>query len=725
MKSFVDTDYLRNSTAKEIDPNLDRAFRLAAEVKKQWRNGVPPDARSFLSENPDLLRFRSVALDLAAEEFSRRQVRGEAMSADEFALRFPGMEKSLYFLLEVRQMIQVDADQQLDGDSLDWPEVGQVFLGFALVAELGQGTFGRVFLASEPSLGNRLVALKISPQGEWEAELLGKLRHQNIVPVYSIRTDSRTGLTAICMPYLGKLTLRDAIDLIFSRQPQPRKAEIFREIILEASGNTEIESLRDFDSLLVAGSYQDAIFHLACQLAQALSFTHRQGIFHRDLKPSNILLSDEGRPLILDFNLSSDISFTPSRLGGTLPYMAPEQIKSFLSDPSQSFASDSTAADLFSLGIILYELCTGELPYGPIAMKGSWDDVALNILTRHRNGLRPLREVNPDIDRGLASLIEQCLASDPLLRPVSAESFAESLKRQTKWRFRAVRWAKKHKSWIGFCGLLFVACGIILGSYFISRDPYHVRAYREGISLQQDNPSAAIEKFTAALDGDSSNPRIHIERGKTYYLQGKLPQALDDFQAAYALVPDGENQAYIGHCLCRMKSYNAAIMNFEEALSKGHQSAALWNNLGYSKIKIARFADADNCFQKADILQPNYSTIWSNRLALSINRYDRKGLSEADALAFIKALDDIKNPSPDLFFFAALLESRMHKTDPRISAAIYEHLRKAIALGADPRRIVEDIGFKQFRDEKEFMALARLSPGSKKANSSENVMSPF
>src|SRR6185369_8619704 len=85
-----------------------------------------------------------------------------------------------------------------------WPEPGEQFLGFELLEDLGSGSFARVYLARQPELGDRLVALKVAQHGAREAQTLGRLRHPNIVPVHSIDTDPTTGLTAVCMAYLGR-----------------------------------------------------------------------------------------------------------------------------------------------------------------------------------------------------------------------------------------------------------------------------------------------------------------------------------------------------------------------------------------------------------------------------------------------------------------------------------------------------------------------------------------
>src|SRR5262249_57062677 len=81
------------------------------------------------------------------------------------------------------------------------------------------------------------------------------------------------------------------------------------------------------DPVFLEGSYTEGVLHLADRLAAALAFLHDQGICHRDLKPSNVLVSPQGQPLLLDFNLSSDGLLAGERLGGTLPYMAPGQVR--------------------------------------------------------------------------------------------------------------------------------------------------------------------------------------------------------------------------------------------------------------------------------------------------------------------------------------------------------------------------------------------------------------
>ena len=96
-----------------------------------------------------------------------------------------------------------------------FPEAGDTFLDFKLLLELGKGAFAGVFLATEPRLGDRLVAVKIAYQGGAEAEVLGRIQHPNIVPIHSIQEDAATGLTAVCMPYVGGATLCDVRNKAF------------------------------------------------------------------------------------------------------------------------------------------------------------------------------------------------------------------------------------------------------------------------------------------------------------------------------------------------------------------------------------------------------------------------------------------------------------------------------------------------------------------------------
>ena len=150
------------------------------------------------------------------------------MDAETFSQRFPSLQRSLYLLIGVHGQLSLDPDFQALQDILPWPEPGDHFLQFDLIAEIGRGTFGRVFLATEPSLGNRRIVVKVAPHGGEEAEILGRLRHPNIVPIYSLQEDDATGLAAFCMPYLGRATLCDVLDYAFaeSRSSKPSPSHL-------------------------------------------------------------------------------------------------------------------------------------------------------------------------------------------------------------------------------------------------------------------------------------------------------------------------------------------------------------------------------------------------------------------------------------------------------------------------------------------------------------------
>src|SRR5262249_52350153 len=153
-------------------------------------------------------------------------------------------------------------------------------------------------------------------------------------------------------------------------------------------------------------------------------------------------------------NLSDDDRLNDRRVGGTLPYMAPEQLR-FCLTPEGEGAKPDDRADLFALGVILYELLTGRHPFGWSPAKLPARAHGEVLLARQRAGCAPVRRINPRADRRLAALVERCLAFDAKDRPASAAELAEALRRRlARPRLpRILAWV------VG--GLLVVACGTV------------------------------------------------------------------------------------------------------------------------------------------------------------------------------------------------------------------------------------------------------------------------
>ena len=194
------------------------------------------------------------------------------------------------------------------------------------------------------------------------------------------------------MPYLGQRrpSPRSSSTPAARRRARPSRARVLLEACRDPAAQHGAAGGRTPRPAPPAaqGTYVDAVVHLTAQLADALAFIHARGVCHRDLKPSNILLDTTGRPRLLDFNLSADDRYQDVRAGGTLPYMAPEQLRRLTGDPPPP----TPAADLFSLGVLGYELLAGAgTPFGNLPPQLPGGELLGHLLRlRQDRGPRPL-----------------------------------------------------------------------------------------------------------------------------------------------------------------------------------------------------------------------------------------------------------------------------------------------------------------------------------------------
>lgn len=172
--------------------------------------------------------------------------------------------------------------------------------------------------------------------------------------------------------------------------------------------------MQNWSSFCIGLSYVDAVLEMAEHLTNALGHAHERGIVHGDLKPANILLSDEGRPMLLDFNLSQDTRLRASApaayIGGTLPYMAPEELEAFRAGQPRTDAR----SDLYALGLILYERLAGRYPFplrtGPVSA------LLPPMIADRRGAPPPLRTWNPAVSPAVEAIVRRCLEPDPARR---------------------------------------------------------------------------------------------------------------------------------------------------------------------------------------------------------------------------------------------------------------------------------------------------------------------
>ena len=409
---------------------------LLADQRRRGLRGESLRVEDYIARHPALRDDTEGLLDLIYNEIVLREERGEVPSLPEYRARFPDLAGPLGDLFEVHGAIGADptgcATTRAGAGSTSacpaWPDPGWPALdGYEVVDVLGSGGMGIVYRARDLRHGVT-VAVKTMRQVDaaavsrfkQEFRALLDVSHPNLVTLYELISDGRQWF--IVMEYVDGVSFLDHVrgaarpagggvspstwglvpstvdfpEMAVAPPPAPggRRAPAPPATALAAVGPAGGERLRR------------ALRGLACGLAAL----HQAGRLHRDIKPSNVMVTRQGRVVLMDFGLvttpgrGAGEASTGGQVVGTAAYMAPEQAAGLRA---------SEASDWYSVGVIIYEALTGRLPFSGPPLQVLMD--------KQRYEPSPPRELAPDAPDDLNLLCSELLHRDPGARPTSRE----------------------------------------------------------------------------------------------------------------------------------------------------------------------------------------------------------------------------------------------------------------------------------------------------------------
>ena len=450
---------------------------IRVDIDRRYGAGVEVELSSYLARFPFLREIPQSVGAICFEDYRARKSRRQSCPIGRWSM-FPGVDSQGWFqeLLADTQFSREshlagafpstasflsseagfrEADAAGPAGEVRGDRVGD----FELVSLLGEGAFSRVYLARQVSLGRRYVAVKVVDRPMQEQFHLARLQHTGIVPLYSCHEVQ--GRWVLCMPYSGATTMarwlrevrvpgeRTGASLNFSvRAAQEKLACGSREGISGSGtvGEDVAQSLKRWHQAasrpLEQLSGWDAgrlALWMFCRMASALSHAHQRGLVHGDLKPANVLIRNDGEPALIDFNLSQNTEKRPKVwVGGTLPYMSTEQLRQL---KSQTTGPARPEYDIHALGVIMFEMLEGRLPFVTAASSSAEDLEAA--LRSHETG--PVFR-NSVASEGLRAILQACLSSRvasvyptaaELLVDLEREAANQSLKYATEPWFRS------------------------------------------------------------------------------------------------------------------------------------------------------------------------------------------------------------------------------------------------------------------------------------------------
>jgi serine/threonine-protein kinase len=588
---------------------------LCTQFEKAWKAGQRPRIEDFLADTQEPERS-ALLRELILLDSDYRRVRGEECSRKDYQARFLDVDPT-WLPSELPVALAPSADgiqrptppEQRTGDTLAVPisremptEPLRHFGDYDLVEEIARGGMGVVYKARQRQL-NRIVALKMIRDGEFaspaevrrfhtEAENAVQLDHPHIVPVYEVGEHDGRCYFSMKFQAGGSLAHR-----LSTAPPDARQAAA-----------------------------------LVAKVARAVHYAHERGILHRDLKPANILLDTHDEPHVTDFGLARRLDgrsgLTQSgALVGTPSYMAPEQA-------AGQAKRLTTAADVYALGAILYELLTGRPPF-----QGA---TVLETLEQVRSAEPvPLHRWRPKLARDLETICLKCLEKEPGRRYPSAQALAEDLERflagvpihartASTWE-RAHKWARRRPAIAALSGALLAV--VILGLGLVTwewRQAIAARALaNENAEAEHQARKAAEANLRYALDAVdryctrvSEDPQLK-ERDLSKLRQQLLQTAVDFYQNFVQQRGDQEDlRAELGRAFLRLGVLSREIDTAARAIESYQQAAGIFERLAET--------EPDN---------PAYQESWSDSQGGLAAMFHAMG-QEAEALtAYRKSLE--------------------------------------------------------------------------------------
>jgi serine/threonine-protein kinase len=511
---------------------------------------------------------------------------------------------------------------------------GETVGPYRVIEQLGSGGMATVFKAYHPAL-DRYVAIKIlhpafkaDPQFferfKREARIVANLEHPNIIPVYDF--NEHNGEPYLVMRYVEGDTLKAHMDT----EPTP----------------------------------SDKVLRLMRPVCLALAYAHNQGVLHRDIKPSNVMITRDGSVFLSDFGLARMVQAGESTLSqdmmvGTPQYISPEQ--------AQGMSKLDGRTDIYSLGVVLFEMLTGRVPFSA--------DTPFATIHDHIYSPLPLPStINPDIDPAVERMLLKALAKEPNDRYANADELLHALESTlgaqtiSKPAIEPTALAKKRSGvpwwvWAGSAALIVCLVGAILGGVFAYRRSNRVAQSNNQAAatpvvgdnqpaLPLPTSDAAAEPAVAETDEPLPQPTPTSEkpaaggedaaaltREATQALRdGKLDKAIELYEQAIETDPH-HLPAYFGlsEALKQNGDEEGSMATLKTAVENNPEEAAAWLRLGDAQLFTTQNpAAALASFEKAAALEPHSPEPYAGQaLALVLLDEDeraKKAIDEALAI---------------------------------------------------------------------------------------------